>query len=170
MTHDTPKLFVSYSWTSESHKNWVRQLAEDLCANGVDTRIDIWHCAEGQDLHAFMESMVLDDSIQKVLIVCDSEYVAKANARRGGVGIEARIISPEVYKRSDQTKFAGCILAKDAQGDAELPVYLKGRLAFDFTDDDNYAVVLHRVVRWVYNKPFDVQPPIGPTPPFLNEN
>ena len=31
-----PRCFISYSWDSDSHKDWVRKLAEHLQSSGVD--------------------------------------------------------------------------------------------------------------------------------------
>jgi hypothetical protein len=36
-----------------------------------------------------MESMVIDASVTKVLVVCDRKYQEKANARAGAVGTES---------------------------------------------------------------------------------
>lgn len=51
-----------------------------------------------------MESMVNDKTISKV-IISDRGYVEKANNRKGDVGTETQIISPEIYSSSEQTKF-----------------------------------------------------------------
>jgi hypothetical protein len=31
-----PECFISYSWDSEAHKDWVRSLATELMSNGVN--------------------------------------------------------------------------------------------------------------------------------------
>lgn len=31
-----PKVFISYSWDSESHKKWVIALSNELRKNGID--------------------------------------------------------------------------------------------------------------------------------------
>ena len=48
-THDpmVPKAFISYSWDDDAHKEWVRQLATRLRADGVDVTLDRWDCALG---------------------------------------------------------------------------------------------------------------------------
>ena len=92
------KLFISYSWTSQDHETWVLNLAKELVENGVHVVIDKWDLKEGQDSYSFMEKMVSDTEIQKVLIISDKKYADKANGRDGGVGTETQIISAEVYK------------------------------------------------------------------------
>ncbi|MEY2195729.1 SEFIR domain-containing protein [Neobacillus sp. BF23-41] len=87
-----PKVFISYSWSSEEHKKWVLNLAEKLVSeSGVDVILDLGH-----DRFQFMEeSIKLAD---KVLVICDKTYCEKANGRLGGVGTETIIITPSVYK------------------------------------------------------------------------
>ena len=55
---ETPKIFISYSWSSSSHERWVLELAERLVSDGVDVTLDKWDLKEGQDKFSFMESMV----------------------------------------------------------------------------------------------------------------
>ncbi len=44
-----PKVFISYSWTSEEHKDWVLRMAERLVGDGVDVVLDRWDFKEGHD-------------------------------------------------------------------------------------------------------------------------
>ena len=37
------KAFVSYSWDSDQHKEWVAKLATDLRHDGIETILDQWH-------------------------------------------------------------------------------------------------------------------------------
>jgi len=71
MTKVGPKLFISYSWTSSAHEEWVISLATELRESRVDVILDKWDLKEGQDAHAFMEKMVTDPEIKKVAMICD---------------------------------------------------------------------------------------------------
>jgi len=53
-----PKVFISYSWSSPQHRQWVLDLATQLRENAVDVTIDKWDLKEGHDATAFMEQMV----------------------------------------------------------------------------------------------------------------
>jgi len=55
-----PKVFISYSWTSEPHKEWVRGLAERLSSDGVEVILDRWDLKPGHDINVFMEQMVTE--------------------------------------------------------------------------------------------------------------
>lgn len=168
-TLTVPKVFISYRWSSPRHEAWVLQLATDFRANGIEAILDKWHLKEGQDAYAFMERMATDSDVAKVLLICDQGYVDRADKREGGVGIETQIVSPQVYEKSDQTKFAAIVLEFDADGKPFLPVYMKSRLYFDFSDEDAFSANFEKTVRWVFDKPFYAVPPIGNAPEFLKE-
>lgn len=68
-----PKVFLSYSWSSAIHEKFVIDLAEKLTTDGIIVVIDKWELKEGQDKYAFMEKMVTDNTVQKVLIISDKK-------------------------------------------------------------------------------------------------
>ncbi len=55
---DSPKVFISYSWSSSQHEAFVMELAEKLMADGVQVILDKWDLREGHDKYVFMETMV----------------------------------------------------------------------------------------------------------------
>ena len=61
-----PKAFISYSWTTQAHKEFVRYWADWLLADGIDIILDVYDLQEGHDKYAFMERMVTDDSVTHV--------------------------------------------------------------------------------------------------------
>ena len=77
----SPKTFISYSWSSLEHEEWVLNLATELVESGVDVVLDKWALGEGVDKYAFMERMVTDPSVSKVIAVCDRLYSEKADGR-----------------------------------------------------------------------------------------
>ena len=105
MLDRTPKIFISYSWASETTKTITRELAETLLKDGINVIIDIWDLKPGQDVYFFMEQSVKSQDIDRVLMICDKSYAEKADARKGGVGVETTVISYEVYKDTQQEKF-----------------------------------------------------------------
>jgi hypothetical protein len=102
---ELPKIFISYSWSSVIHEQWVITLAERLSNDGVYVVLDKWDLKEGQDKHQFMEQTVNATDIKKVLVICDKVYQKKADFREGGVGTETQLISKEVYDNIEQEKF-----------------------------------------------------------------
>ncbi len=165
-----PKAFISYSWTSPEHGDWVIELASQLRENGVDVILDKWDLKEGHDAVAFMEMMVTDPDIKKVIVVLDRGYAQKADSRKGGVGTETQIISAEVYKKIDQNKFVAVTAEKDAEGKPYLPTYYKSRIYIDLSGPDNYANNFDQLLRWIYDKPLYVKPSLGKSPEFLKDD
>ena len=169
MEANPPKVFVSYSWTTPEHEDFVIKLAEDLVSSGVDVIIDKWCLRDGQDSYAFMESMVNDKTISKVLIISDKGYAEKANNRKGGVGTETQIISPEIYSSAEQTKFVVVVTEKDDEGRFYVPNFYKGRLFIDMTDSSSMSEGVERILRWIFDRPVFVKPELGKKPAFLDE-
>jgi hypothetical protein len=164
-----PKLFISYSWTSQDHEAWVVQLATDLRELGIDVILDKWDLKEGHDAHAFMERMVSDPEIKKVALICDKVYVDKADGRSGGVGTETQIISPEIYRSQAQDKFVAIVKERDYEGKAYLPIYYRSRIYIDFSDPSTESENFEKLLRWVYEQPLYKKPGLGQKPGFLSE-
>lgn len=167
---DNPKLFISYSWSNSDHEQFVLNLATELRESGVEAILDKWDLKEGHDAIAFMEKMVTDPEIQKVIIISDKMYTEKANGRAGGVGTETQIISSEVYQQQEQSKFVAIVTERDSNGKAYLPVYYKSRMYIDFSEQDNYNDGFDKLLRWIYDKPLFVKPEIGKRPSFLDDS
>ena len=131
----TPKVFISYSWSSDE---LILDLAQRLVNHGVDVVLDKWDLKGGQDKYAFMERCVNDSEITKVLIFCDKAYAQKANDRTGGVGDETVIISSEIYGKTQQDKFIPIIVQKDENSEPYVPIYIKTRIYIDLSDEDKF--------------------------------
>jgi hypothetical protein len=164
-----PKVFVSYSWTSPQHERWVSDLAERLSEDGIIVILDKWHLKEGQDKHVFMEKTVHDESIAKVLVVCDLGYQLKADDRKGGVGTETQLISKEVYENTAQEKFIPIVRQFDKNGKPCIPHFMATRIYIDLSSDDTFEENYQKLVRNIYGKPLLRQPPLGTPPAYITE-
>ena len=166
-TTEHPKVFISYSWTDVDHEKFVLDLATSLRNHGVDAVLDKWDLKPGQDKYVFMESMVVDPAVAKVLVVCDRKYQDKANARAGGVGTESQIISQELYGKVKQTKFIPVVCEYDDDGQPCLPVFMKGLIYIDVSSDERYGEGIDQLLRQIYERPFHQKPKLGGVPSFL---
>lgn len=164
-----PHVFISYAWGSEEHDAFVLQLAQDLTQNGVHVHLDKWDLGEGQDKYVFMERMVNDPRVSKVLMLCDRNYHDKANDRRGGVGVETQIISAELYAQVDQKKFIPLIVERGVDGSDFLPTFLKSRIYLDFSSVPSRDASFEGLLRAIYNKPLHQRPALGARPRFLDD-
>lgn len=158
-----PKCFISYSWDSPSHKDWVRSLAENLQKNGVHSYLDQWDVSLGDKLPQFMETSVRESDF--VLLVCTAKFAEKANSGKGGVGYETSIVTGEIYSEStSDTKFVA--LLREGGPNDSLPSFLKSKAYLDFRSDDNFDKNIEALLRHIFKEPKYVRPPLGKKPNF----
>ena len=171
---EPPRLFISYSHTSEPYKARVLELALALrTVHRIEVRLDRWYLHEGDNRFHFMVREVKD--ADKVLILSDARYTEKANNNEGGAGVETEIITQEFFEEVRQEegdprrkKFAVAVMEADSDGNWPVPDYAKARIHFDFTDPDKRLDSLGQVERWAYDKPLLEAPPVGGRPEFLD--
>ena len=68
-------LFISYAWTSDVHREWVRLIASHLDLIGYTVKIDE-SVKYGSSLSGFMREVIETDH---VLLIVDDNYVERAN-------------------------------------------------------------------------------------------
>jgi TIR domain len=157
-----PSAFISYSWDSDDHKHWVRQLAEKLRAQGVNVILDQWHLKIGGDRTNFMESSIKTSDF--VVIVCTPVYAKKANSRGGGVGYEAMVITSQLAQDILQLKFIP-VLRSGEWTDSAVPVWLGSKIGVDLRGDPYNQKEYDFLLRTLHNA-HDPAPPIGQRPVF----
>ena len=158
---DEPRVFISYSWDSQDHKDWVRRLADRLIGDGLAVTLDQYDLRGGQDMHVFMERGVCDAS--HVLVVCTPDYIARANARRRGVGEETSLITPEFYNRARSGKEFVPVIRRHGATKAT-PDYLASLVYVDFSDDALFDPSYDKLLRILYNEPEFKKPQRGKKP------
>ena len=163
---ENPKVFISYSWHPEKNKIWVQRLTERLIQDGVNVKLDVWDLKHGHDKYVFMEQMVKDPDIKKVLVICNEDYARKADDRTGGVGTESTIMSSDIYSLAEQTKFIP-ILVEKKNGEPCLPTFLKSRMYIDMSSNDIYELGYDQLLRDIYEKPLLRKPALGKMPSYL---
>lgn len=156
------RVFISYSWSS---KPWVLGFASKLQRDyGVEVVIDAWDLKPGDDLNAFMEREVSDSTIDKVLMVCDKQYMEKADARSGGAGTEAQILSPQLYSKNNPGKYIPVVNVVDEKQQPYLPVFLTSRLYVDFSDPTKEDTSFDSLINTIYDQTTIARPKLGPVP------
>lgn len=164
------KVFISYSWSSPEHEDWVLLLAQRLVNDGIDVALDKWDLKEGHDKFHFMETMVKSNDINKVLIILDKKYSQKADSRTGGVGTETLIITPQIYQNTSQEKFVPIVAELDESGMPYLPTFLNGRIYIDLSSTEHYEINYEKLIRNILERPSLSKPKLGTPPKYLNEN
>ena len=164
-----PRVFISYSWTSQEHQERVKGWADRLVADGVDVIFDLYDLREGSDKYAYMERMVTDPSVTHVLVFSDREYARKADGRSAGVGVESQIISENVYNKVEQSKFIPIICERDEGGKTALPVFMKSLVWIDFSTEQAVNMSWEQLIRLLYGRPRHVKPRLGTRPRYLDD-
>lgn len=155
------RVFVSYSHTSPEHAGWVESFSTALRANGIDARLDKWHLRPGMDLPQFMANeLSLSD---RVILVCDERYAAKADGRVGGVGWETMLIQGDMYRLPPESRKYIAVV-RSAEVDNGLPMYLRSKFVVHWPGDVNDTVLREKLLRELYDRV--AVPPIGAPPAF----
>lgn len=165
-----PKIFISYSWSPISNKNWTLDFAERLTRDGIHVIIDEWDAEEGQDKFHFMEQMINNPEVKHVLLICNKDYAEKANRKKGGVGIESQIVSSEIYNNVDQNKFIPIVREYFNNDRACLPTFVSNRFYIDLIETEQFEENYEQLVRRIFGKPKHKRPPIGEEPAYIKED
>lgn len=155
-----PVVFISYSHDSEDHKAWVLQLATRLRYNGVEVILDRWNLSLGSDLASFMERGLSQST--RVICICSTPYVTKANEGKGGAGYEKQIMTAEIVR--DQNTNWVIPLIKNNLSDKKTPTFLNGRMYINFDEVSFYENRYEELLRDLFNEPILPIPPIGENP------
>ncbi|CAH1598628.1 conserved hypothetical protein [Vibrio owensii] len=149
------KIFISYSWDSEEHKAWTKQLADRLEEFfELSVSFDQYDLDSFTDKNHFMEKGVFDTDL--VLVVVTGAYLDKANLRKGGVGIETKM---SVVRHWDETLLSGqsniIPILRDGN---EIPNYLKEKFYLDFRDDLKFENSLNSLLEHITGKSRALRP------------
>lgn len=153
---EAPRAFLSYSWDSSPHKEWVKGLATRLRGDGVDVTLDHWSLVPGDKLPEFMERAIRENSY--VIIICTPNYKAKSDQRKGGVGYEGDIMTGEVLNKRNDREFIP-VLRSD-QREASLPSWLIGKYSIDLSGDPYSELQYTDLLQTLHNRR-EQAPPLG---------
>lgn len=132
------RIFASYSWDSEEHKQWVVKLINDLRSKyGFIATCDTI-CDESE-----LNTMIVDGITKsdKIIVVITRNYTYKAENKIGGVWKETKLLHNRYF---DDEKSIVPILKEFASP----PAYLKSIAYIDFTTglyDDNLNALAKRL-------------------------
>jgi TIR domain len=157
------RAFISYSWDSEAHKDWVRSLANRLITNGVDTILDQYDLEVGADRFVFMETASRQADV--ILFVCTPEYVLRANERRSGVGAETILLATQFFATHRAKRFIP-ILRSTNETTPYTPDYLASLIFVDFRDNNMFDRRVEELLRHLHGQPKYHKPALGKVPTF----
>lgn len=155
---DVPKIFITYSWDNEQHKEWVRKFSDRLLSDGVDVTVDQYDVSSGDRLPQFMEQSIA--AADFVLIICTPLYKQKADRRMGGAGYEGHIISDELFQKHNERKFIPVIRKGDHL--TAMPTFCAGKFAIDLSDEPFSELEYSKLLETIFGK--KRKPPVGKKP------
>ncbi len=155
-------VFISYAWTDDAHRAWVRLLAIQLRLLGYTVQIDA-AVEYGSSLSNFMREVAAAD---RVLMIVDENYVERAdNLPNSGVAIENRWIREVLTDMRES--WLSVLFVSNAQ--YKLPAWLadKRPKGFDFNsrpDFDKFPGIeqLDDLWRWIEKLPADKEHALSP--------
>ncbi len=160
---ENPTVFISYSWDDEPHKEWVLNLANRLCSDGIDVILDRYNLKPGKSLTYFVEQSI--EKADRILIIFTQNYKLKADKRTGGVGYEYSIMNADLYNnQKDYEKVIPVLRA--GRIEESIPAFMQQFIHIDTRDDDNFETSYVDLLREIYNEPAIHKPELGAKPTF----
>lgn len=163
---DHRRVFVSYSWDNDSHKEWVFKLCQDLRSKGVDAIID-QAMRKGKDLLDFMEKGIAN--AHRVLVVGTPNYKRKSEEEKGGVKYEQNIIKASILQGIGSDRYI-TILREGESFEKSFPAVISTKGGYDMRNDGDYQEHLTALVHEIYDMPVVVLNPIGAVPEFARQD
>lgn len=149
------KIFISYAWTSNEHRQWVRLLATQLRLLGYTVLIDN-AVPYGTSLSGFMREVTTSD---RVLMIIDKNYIERADHYpESGVGIENKWLKSVFQEKP--TSWLSVIFVDNPN--CKLPAWLIDPMpkGFDFNsipEKDSFPGIeqMDDLWRWIEGLPSD---------------
>lgn len=139
-------VFISYSWDSEGHKQWVKKLADDLRKSGFGVLLD-QYIPKGSVLSIFMSQGL--SKAHMVLVIGTREYKRKSEGISGGAAYENLVVNADLIKDIATLQYVPVL--RDGTFSESLPTALANRIGYDFSEDANYDERLAELINDLRN-------------------
>jgi SEFIR domain len=153
-----PSVFISYSHDSGHHTDCVLALADQLCADGIDVRVDQYVPAPPEGWPAWMRKQLVETDF--VVMVCTPSYRRRFEGEDdSGVGLgttwEAMLAQQLLYEAGARNHRLLPIVFEDADPAQDIPLSLRAFTHYRLMT--GYDALLRRIT----NQPRRPPPPIG---------
>lgn len=144
------KVFISYSWDSDSHKDKIEKFVRELRFHKIKVIFDR-NASLGEPLHNFMEESIKTSDY--VLMCYTPNYKRKADGRLengvSGVAYENTIISGEIYSQNNHRKFIPVLF--EGTWELSTPYWAVGKLGIDWRDENESE--MRKLIKTISKKP-----------------
>lgn len=160
MNKKHPTAFISYSWDTSDHSQWVFDLSNNLRKKGIDSKIDKTLVGQSTvNLPQMMISNIRDNDY--TIIVLTENYAKRADELTGGVGFENFLLSNNLLEDKDKYIF---IMKHKGDYEKVFPFHFKGFYAIDFSDDSQYDEKFEELLHRIYKIPLYEEAELGEIP------
>ena len=128
------EVFVTYSWDDDEHNNKVLAFTKFLRVNGYKAEMDK-SLSQKETAIDFKKMMLKSlNEFNKIVVVLSKGYKEKAEAYKGGVGVEYDIITKDIDTNSRKYIF----VTFNEINDNIIPLYFRGREIINLSDKKNF--------------------------------
>lgn len=156
-----PVVFISYTWDSEPHKEWVLNLANKLIKDGIVVILDRFELKPGRNMPHFMERAIA--KADKVLVIFTPGYKEKADNRKGGAGYEYSIMNMELYQNQTNNEKIIPVLREGDQFKS-IPAFMRQFIHLDMADNNSFLLRYNELKTVICDQPDLIKPELGPNP------
>lgn len=161
------RIFISYSWDSEEHKDQVLSFVAFLRDNGFDATCDEAIMQKESAIH--LDKMMVNNiqSSNKIIIILTPGYKHKADNNLGGIGKEYGYILSEITNKKNKYILVSFKNLNSKVIDEITPFGFKSREIIDLVVDGQNA--FQRLFSKLSNQPFFNLPPVANINPKIEE-
>lgn len=161
----TPKVFVSYSWDSSEHKEWVTSFVNILRQNGVNATSDVFETQRNTvNLNTMMVTNIKNSDF--TIVVLTPTYAEKADELQGGVGFETGMLIS--FIQENMKKIIPILRIKE-NGRKSIPFYLTGVHYIDFSDETKFEEKFKELLHKIYAVDLVEKSPLGQKPDLRSQ-
>jgi len=159
------KVFISYSWDSNSHQNWILNLANKLRDNGIDANIDVFYFQEETtNINKMMIKNIKESDY--IIVVLTENYRQKVDNWKDGVGYENELLLPIFRAETERNKLI-FIMRHNGNYKDVFPFHIQDYYAIDFTDNSNFSLKFKELLHRIYGEPLYPKKNIGEKPKLI---
>lgn len=160
MEKKKPVVFVSYSWDSTEHQQWVINLTNDLRSKGIVATMDLF---ETQQTTVNLNQMMIKNIKESdfIVIVLTEKYAQKADDFQGGVGFETMLTIPDIKNNLNKLIF---VMKHEGDYSKVFPYHLRDIYAIDFSDNSQFEDKFEELIYKIHGVPLYEVQPVGEVP------